>query len=68
MSEQQESKRVFRTLYDFSASEKVELSVRKDDIVLASVSASLSEDWVHVEKFSDPSAKGYIPASTFPPC
>ena len=61
-----EEKRVFRVLFDFAASERVELTVKKDDIVLTPSTANTADDWLLVEKYSEPSAKGYIPSSTCP--
>eukprot|EP00698_Gefionella_okellyi_P002893 TRINITY_DN12757_c0_g1_i1.p1 TRINITY_DN12757_c0_g1~~TRINITY_DN12757_c0_g1_i1.p1 ORF type:complete len:249 (-),score=58.03 TRINITY_DN12757_c0_g1_i1:57-803(-) len=55
-------KRVFRVEYDFQASESVELTVNRGDILLAVQDFTASDEWVIVERVGD-KKKGYVPNS-----
>eukprot|EP00769_Ergobibamus_cyprinoides_P000698 gnl/Ergobibamus_cyprinoides/1703.p1 GENE.gnl/Ergobibamus_cyprinoides/1703~~gnl/Ergobibamus_cyprinoides/1703.p1 ORF type:complete len:187 (+),score=63.49 gnl/Ergobibamus_cyprinoides/1703:129-689(+) len=55
----------YRVEFDFIAGEAVEMSVKKDDIVVSAPNpgADQSDEWLYVAKVDDPSQTGFIPVS-----
>jgi hypothetical protein len=55
--------RYFKVLYDFQASDTVELTVKKGDLVCAPSDAVEQDGWMKVELASDTRRKGFVPAT-----
>ena len=55
--------RYFKILYDFHASDGVELSVKKGDLVCAPTETVEQDGWIKVELASDNRRKGFVPAT-----
>jgi len=54
--------RLYRVEFDFTATDTVELSVSKGEIVIAVDDGGEQDGWVLVHKRNQPSARGYVPA------